>query len=233
MPAGFRMESHVHDWPQLIFAVRRVITVSADGGNWVVPPMRGLWVPAGIRHSLHMAGTVAMRTLYLDPALPLGFADSCCVIEVVPLLRELIVSIVSVGGLRDDGPTDRARLTLLLELLSGRPAQPLALPMPKDQRARSVAERVLADLRSTLTLDEWSRGSGASGRTIDRLFRTDTGMAFGRWRQQARLLEAIRLLGLSVAVTEVALRVGYRSPSAFVAAFRRSMGKTPAAYIRG
>ena len=44
-------------------------------------------------------------------------------------------------------------------------------------------------------------------------------------------LTAIALLAEGYSVSQVADRVGYATPSAFVAAFRRVTGHTPAAYF--
>lgn len=232
LPSGHRLSPHAHDWPQLIYAVRGVISVYAGDGSWVVPPMRGLWVAAGVEHSLHMRGTVQMQTLYFRPDVAPAIDADCCVINVEPLLRELIVSIVAAGSLDDATPSNRARLRLLMELLSAVPERPLSLPMPRDPRARVVAERVLSRISLSSTIAALAKTSGASARTIERVFVDQTGMTFGRWRQQARFLEAIRLLGEGTPVTAVAMQVGYQSPSAFVASFRKSLGKTPAQYFR-
>lgn len=229
---GQRIESHAHDWPQLIYAVRGVISVTASAGAWVVPPMRALWVAGGVSHALHMQGHVEMQTLYFHPDFAPAMESVCCVINISPLLRELIVSIVAAGTLSDRTPSDRARLKLLLDLLVVVPERPLALPMPTDSRALRVAERVLDRIDAPDSLAGLALASGASVRTIERAFLDQTGMTFGRWRQQARLLEGIRLLGEGTQVTTVAMRVGYRSTSAFVAAFRKCLGRTPAQYFR-
>ncbi|MEN4957260.1 helix-turn-helix domain-containing protein [Stenotrophomonas indicatrix] len=50
------------------------------------------------------------------------------------------------------------------------------------------------------------------------------------WRQQVCLLAAIERLGQGQAVTRVALDLGYASPSAFSAAFRRVLGCSPSRY---
>lgn len=232
LPPGHRIDSHAHDWPQLIYAVRGVISVTAGAGAWVVPPMRALWVAGGVEHALHMQGRVEMQTLYFRPDFAPVMESACCVINISPLLRELIVSIVAAGALSDTTPSDQARLRLLLDLLVVVPERPLALPMPTDSRARRVAERVLDRVGAPGSLADLARTSGASARTIERAFLDQTGMTFGRWRQQARLLEAIRLLGEGTQVTAVAMSVGYRSPSAFVAAFKKCLGRTPAQYFR-
>lgn len=230
-PPGRRIETHAHGWSQLIYAVRGVISVTAGAGCWVVPPMRALWVAAGVDHELQMRGRVEMQTLYFRPDIAPLLESPCCVIDVAPLLRELIVSIVMSGGLHRAPPSDRARLRLLLDLLVVVPERPLALPMPSDPRARKVAGKVLAQVGVAASLSDLVDESGACLRTIERAFLQQTGMTFGRWRQQARFLEAIRLIGEGRDVTAVALRVGYRSPSAFVAAFKKCLGKTPGQYF--
>ena len=65
---------------------------------------------------------------------------------------------------------------------------------------------------------------------LQRLFQSQTGLSFGGWRQQARLLEAMGRLGRGAPVTQVALDLGYDSVSAFSAMFRRAAGASPSAY---
>jgi AraC-like DNA-binding protein len=213
-----------------VFAVHGVISIVAGAGCWVVPPTRALWIAAGVDHSLSMRGRVEMQTLYFRPDVAPKVSDACCVIEVPPLLRELIVHIVGSGGIDGSSTSGRALFTVLLDQLRVVPQRPLSLPMPNDARGRRLAEVVLSNPGSLVPLEALVRRSGASTRTVERSFLSQTGMTFGRWRQHARLHEAIRLLGEGHPVTTVARQVGYRSPSAFVAAFRKCFGRTPARY---
>src|SRR6185312_4967636 len=50
---------------------------------------------------------------------------------------------------------------------------------------------------------------------LKRLFRRETGMSFGAWRQQVRLVDALGRLANGQPVADVALDLGYQSPSAF------------------
>jgi AraC-like DNA-binding protein len=230
VPPGHRVDPHAHEWPQLVYAVAGVVSAAVGTGNWIVPPMRALWIGAGAEHSLSMRGRVELRTLYFRPDVAPRMVDACCVIDVPPLLRELIVYVVNSGGLDRSTPSSRAMFRVLVDQLRVLPERPLALPMPTDDRARRVALSVLAKPGATASLEQLVRKAGASARTIERLFLSQTGMPFGRWRQHARLHEAIRLLGEGHSVVRIATEVGYRSPSAFVAAFRRCFGRTPAQY---
>jgi len=80
----------------------------------------------------------------------------------------------------------------------------------------------------TTSLAHLSKHAGASKRTIERLFQSETEMSSGKWRQQLRLLHALKLLALGESVMTVAFEVGYESTSAFIAAFKGLLGKTPA-----
>lgn len=50
------------------------------------------------------------------------------------------------------------------------------------------------------------------------------------WRQQARLLAAMERLARGERVLDVALDLGYDSPSAFAAMFRKALGEPPSAF---
>jgi len=109
---------------------------------------------------------------------------------------------------------------------------PLQLPHLLDPRAVRVSGIVMANAGDRRTLARICKQSGASKRTIERLFRQETGMTFGKWRQQLRLMQAMRLLAEGAKVTHAALEAGYSTPSAFISMFRKSLGTTPTAYFR-
>src|SRR5262245_18713521 len=230
--SGTVLDDHAHDWAQLVYACEGVMTVQTEDGTWVVPSHRGVWIPGGIQHSVSMSGWVSMRTLYMAPALVRGLPRRCCVFAVPPLLRELILHAVEKGSLRGDVPEHRRLVGFLLDQVRVLPAVPLELPMPRDARALRVAARWREDPGETAPLDQLARAAGASRRTMERLFQQETGMSLGRWRQQARLLHAMRLLAIGEPVTSAALEVVYDSTSAFIAALSQVLGITPGRYYR-
>jgi AraC-like DNA-binding protein len=154
------------------------------------------------------------------------------VVAVPPLLRHLVLHLMTVGNLRRDAPEHRRMLAFLLDQLRALPAAPLELPLPRDRRALRVAVRLRDDPGDAATVEAMARAAGASRRTLERIFQDETGMSLGRWRQQARLLHAMRLLATGESVTSTALDVGYESVSAFIAAFSNALGTTPGRYYR-
>lgn len=204
--------------------------VDTPAGVWVVPPARAVWIPAGFDHALHARGRVRLRTLYFRPDL-VGGTTECCVLNVTPLLREMVLETLRRGMLRDDVPEEARFAAVLVDLLVLRPAASLEIRFPADPRARRVAKRVRSDLAASTPLARLVVGSGASARTIERLFLEETGQTFGRWRQRAKVLGALERLAAGDSVTAAGFAVGYESTSAFIALFRRVMGTTPGSYV--
>ncbi|WP_327002317.1 helix-turn-helix domain-containing protein [Dactylosporangium sp. NBC_01737] len=108
------------------------------------------------------------------------------------------------------------------------PDAPLQLPTPRDPRAVAVAAALHGDPGDTSSVTALARRVGASRRSLERVFRAETGMTVRQWRRRLRMLVALRPLATGMTATAVAARVGYATPSAFGAAFRAELGATPA-----
>jgi AraC-like DNA-binding protein len=231
-PDGYVIKTHSHPWHQLVYASQGVMTVRTPEGAWVVPIHRGVWVPAGTRHSIEMSGPVSLRTLYLVPRLSRALPGEPRVVGVSPLLRELILRMVELNSLNVRNAEHAHLVAVLLDHLHVMKSDAVHLPLPRDARAKRIAAALQKMPSDTRALGELSKIAGASKRTIERLFKSETGLGFGKWRQQLRLGHALRLLAAGDAVTTVALEVGYDSVSAFISAFRLTFGKTPSQYFR-
>ncbi|MEQ9643337.1 MAG: helix-turn-helix transcriptional regulator [Alphaproteobacteria bacterium] len=226
-PAGHHIPPHAHATAQLIHASSGMMTVRAAGGSWVVPPQGAVWMPPGTQHEIHCHGKLAMRSLYFASDTVSGLPGQMRVLAVTGLLRELIGRIAT----EPFRPLDEREIALLLPVvldeIGRQPTAPLHLPMADEPRLARVMAGVLADPGAETTLAGWARQAGVSARTLARLFESHTGQGFRAWRRQARLLQALAWLSEGRAVTTVALDLGYDSPSAFIAMFRRALGTTP------
>lgn len=228
-PAGHIVPWHHHDRAQLLYALSGIMTVTTEVGRWTVPPQQAVWIPAEVSHGVHMPCPVSMRSLYIRPDVAALLADECKVVEVTPLLRELIDRLVS----RPHSNTQQLDrlMGVLVDEVNLLRSPPLHLPAPRDQRLRRITEELINNTADERDLETWSRTVGASSRTLARLFKKETGLGFREWRQQLRLLKAIELLAIGEDVTSVALSLGYQSPSAFISMFRRALGTTPGRYV--
>lgn len=226
---GHTLPFHDHAWAQVIYADRGVMHVSTHTATWLVPPTRAIWVPADVEHSIRMRGSVGMRTLYVSPASG-DWPQTCRALEVSPLLRQLILHIVRLDGMDPTRPDHDRLIGVLADLIATCETLPLTLPLPRDPRARRLADRIQENPGRDATLAELSRDAGASLRTLQRLFRAETGLSLESWRQRVRMQQAVVALSEGATVTEAALLAGYRSVSAFTGVFRKTFGVPPSRY---
>lgn len=226
------LPAHAHPWGQLIYAVRGTMQVMAGNTLWLVPPTRALWAPAGVVHSIEMRGETAMRTIYVPVERAGELPAHSHAIDVGPLLREVILHIVGLRLVRAEERKHMHMAQVFLDLVASAESLPLFVPMPDDARAANVARILQDDPASEASIETLARGAGASVRTLQRVFRDETGMRFVEWRQRLRLLQAITELEQGASVTAAGASAGYASTSAFIAAFRQHMGETPARYVR-
>jgi AraC-like DNA-binding protein len=228
---GQVLKRHSHPEDQLLFAAEGVMAVDTDQGIWVVPPLRAVWIPAETLHGVTMSGRVSMRTLYFLPRLCKSLPRRCLVLNISSLLKELIVYASTFPKLRRTISSQRPVVDLILDQLKVVESIPIQLPLPRDARARKLVDQLFANPSDRRPLDGLCSRSGASKRTIQRLFLEETGMSFSKWRQRLRLISAMQRLAAGEAVTTVALETGYNSASAFVAMFRKQVGMTPGHYL--
>jgi AraC-like DNA-binding protein/quercetin dioxygenase-like cupin family protein len=229
--AGHVVPVHFHDRDQLVYASRGVMTVRSGDGSWVVPPQRAVWVPAKISHTITMSGSVAMKTLYFKPRLVKDLPRQCCVINVSSLLKELILYACRFPALKSSTKWQWHLIELILYQLKTVQTVPLQLPHLSDPRLIRISDLLTKDPSDGRTLAQLCRVSGASKRSIERLFQQEIGMTFGKWRQQLRLMQGMRLLAEGAKVTHAALESGYSTPSAFISMFRKALGTTPTCYF--
>ncbi len=228
-PDGFHIRPHSHARDQLVYAVTGTMRVRTAREAWIVPRDRAVYLPAGEEHAIAMRGDVEMRTVYLIGRVTDGLPARPSVIEVSALLRSLILALIEEPVLYDEDGRGGAISRLILSEITRARALPLMLPMPADPRLRRVSDALAADPSDPRGLEAWADIAGASARTLARLFEREVGLTFAAWRQRVRFHSAMEALVRGEPVAVVAARNGYRSTSAFAAAFRRTIGVAPSA----
>lgn len=214
-------------WHTLTYATRGHLEVITDDARRLVPVDHAVWLPAGTRHTAVMRAPVAMRSLFIAAAARRRPGDRVRTLAVAPLLRELIVHVARLGALDRRVPAQARLAGVLFDLLDAADDVPLALPTPRDPRARRFADLVTSRPDDRRSIAALARAAGASLRTLERTFLADTGVAVGEWRRRVRLFHAHRLLQAGQPVTAVALEVGYATTSAFSHTYARQFGVPP------
>ena len=236
---------HTHAWAQLAISTGGVIRVSLPSATYIVPPHRAVWVPPGVEHAVTLVETASLYTLYFLPQAHGGGAQArwmdepqwqeCRVMEASPLLRALVVEMDT----RSDhaGPLSAQTLqreghlsALVCEEIRRAPVIHLGVRLPQDKRLQHLCEAVLQDPTRHRTLEQWALDTGASLRTVARLFRTELGCTFTEWRQQVVLSKAVAFAARQWSIAQIANELGY-TPSAFSAMVRRTVGMGAASFL--
>ncbi|MCU1526695.1 MAG: AraC family transcriptional regulator [Frondihabitans sp.] len=224
---GQTFDDHVHDRHQLAWVREGVLMITIGERHWVLPPHLALWIPAGTWHTTTALKTVMLHGIYLSVEAEVAQWREPTVVSVSPLLRELIPYFYE-----ELTPDARGRAEALLrDLLTPVTTVTIDLPLPRDERAARIAAQLSTEPADDRDLDAWGRTVGASTRTLSRIFASETGLGFLTWRTRLRLRAALAFLADGDTVSQAAARVGYSSPSAFVASFRRVTGQTPGSYF--
>lgn len=229
-PAGHMHPRHRHRRAQLLHAISGTMIVSTDHGSWVVPPQHGLWIPSGVQHGFRMVGDVTTRSVYVEPASAQHLPLRCRVIDVGPLLHQLLIEAVDLPVAYEAGGRDDMIMQLLLREIQDAPSRSLQLPFPTNDRLAARCQRFLGMPTPHETIDEWGAALGMSWRAFTRLFRSETGLSFADWQRQAALCYAVNRLSAGEPITSIALDLGYGSPSAFTTMFKRALGVPPSRY---
>ncbi|MEG2031033.1 MAG: helix-turn-helix transcriptional regulator [Janthinobacterium sp.] len=229
--AGDYTPQHSHVRAQLLYATEGVMRVSTEHGVWMLPPRRALLLPVGVVHEVYILSELSMRTVYIDAQVAAAFGPDCKVLEVSRLLRELILALL-------DEPVEYALAGrgdwlahLILSELDKAETVPIAIPWPRDRRLVAVCSAIMNAPGNRRSIEDWAHDAGASARTLIRLFPKETGLHYRQWLQQVHLAEAFCRLNRGEGVAAIAHALGYASPSAFSAMFRRILGRTPQHYL--
>jgi AraC-like DNA-binding protein len=226
-------------WHQLVTVPHGRAMVRTKAAVFPLIAGSGAWIPSGVAYSIELAGPAEVRLLYLRPE-PAAHAEPA-LLEITPLLRELIARTVALGALDGRVPAHRRLAGVVTDEVSASREIQLQLPLPASGPARAAAEILLGDGTQTLhiddvaqalSIDDVARLCGTSRRTLERAFARELGIGLAAWLRRARFIDALYALRSGASVTAAALEAGYAAPSAFIAAFRREFATTPGAYLK-
>lgn len=230
-PDGHTIAAHRHRRGQLLLGASGAVMVTTADGTWVMPPGRGMWIPAGVEHAVRMLGPVSTRSLYLEPAYGAPMPDRCQVVAISPFLAGLIAEALDLPAAYDPDSRAGALMALILHELRRLPELKLSLPLPAHPALAARCRAFLAAPEAHARIEEWAAALGMSRRGFTRRFRAETGLSFAAWRQQACLVAALPRLVGGERVTAVAMALGYDNPAAFTTMFRRLLGASPRAWL--
>jgi AraC-like DNA-binding protein len=226
------IQAHRHDWGQLVFSISGAVRVNTAHATYLVPPARAVWIAPTIVHAVTAVERADLRTVYLHQAPSDGQVwQGCRVIEVTPLLRELVMQLAISPDAADDPRREQCIASLVLDELKRAKSLRLGVDLPQDKRLRRLCEAMLDEPGRHVDLDGWAAEVGASARTVSRLFRDELGSSYAQWRSQVLLARALTLAARKMPMSLIAHELGYASASAFTAMVTRTVGMPPSRFF--
>ncbi len=231
LDAGITYDLHYHAKDQLAWMGTGAMALSVAGSTWHLRREHFAWIPAGMLHRMTILEPGELINVYADPRLrptgprwtrPGAFGMDA---PAPALLWHLT------GEPRSAVRRDLCH-RLLVDLLQSAPARHDMVALPTDDRARAVANALLADPADPRELAEFARELRVSEKTLSRAFVAQTGSTFRQWRMIIRLNTAAALLAGGRTVADAAGEVGYTSTGSFISAFTARFGQTPGRYAR-
>lgn len=228
---SLRSKMHSHSKGQLVYTKSGTAIVRLENSTYSILPNQMIWIPSGMIHNVILKNDVNFRAVYINqkqfPQLSKNFET----FFVSALLEEIIETICSSSFHTDwMAGTEFHLQSILIREIQKSSSTPQWPAFPKDQRVCNYLLKFQEKGEMFPRLNELASNSGASERTIHRLFVQGTGMSYQKWRQQVRLMLAIELLSTNKLITEIAHHLEFSTTSAFISFFKSYQDITPKKY---
>jgi AraC-like DNA-binding protein len=225
------LHPHRHAKGQILLVQRGALSCEVENGLWIVPPRSAVWIPCSALHAIKATGELEGYGAFVAAESATTLPKTCCTVSVTPLMRELLFRAATLPAFYEENGANVRLMSVLLDEIAAAKVEDLHLPMPTDARLREMVSLMMAAPAERGTLDVWAKRVGLSERTLLRTISRETGMSFGRWRQQLCVVLAVKWLADGMSIQQVAVDLGYESVPSFVTMFRKALGTSPRRYM--
>ena len=235
-----RIVAHSHDRAQLIHSLVGHLVVEVEEQAFLLTPETALWIPANVEHAVFAQDSVHYCSVFISAKITNGVSgaplhsESSQVHRVYmrPLLQQLAISAAEFSQSNELTVQQNRLLEVLVDqVLNIKPCD-LVLSLPRDRRLMEIIPALISEPSLADDLSSLAIKANISARTVERIFKKETGYSYKQWQQRLILLRAIAMLKSGTAIKRIALELGYQTSSAFIAMFKRIMKLTPSQYIK-
>lgn len=222
---------HTHRHYQLTYVEEGYQYFHIDQKIYIVPQHHIILIPSNTLHRTTSDSLSVILKVVLFTSLPdADFYKNVQVFSAPPVLREMLLYASKWNKVMC---ADEEQSAFLRAILIGLPHfyqenESLEIPIPSDQRLASVCQYINQNYQYHLNTDQLASMARMSARSLQRIFKQETGITLKKYLQLTRILKSIELLDTNqYTLTEVAFRVGYKSLSAFTTSYRAIMKGNP------
>ncbi len=227
-----RIVAHQHDRAQLIHSLVGNLVVEVEEQAFLITPETALWIPAEVQHAVFAQESVHYCSVYVNQTMASDLAGQVHRVYMRPLLQQLAISAARFSKANTLSEQQSRLLEVLVDQIRAIEPCELVLSLPRDRRLTRVVPRLIAKPSLNDDLMTIASEANISARTVERIFKKETGFSYKQWQQRLILLRAIALLKRGTPVKVIAIELSYQTSSAFIAMFKRIMKHTPSQYIK-
>ncbi|MEN8367229.1 AraC family transcriptional regulator [Acinetobacter bereziniae] len=225
----YRLAQHSHQRAQLLYGAEGVMHVETPQGNWIIPPERAVWIPPEVPHQLTLFN-VKTCSIYIRPEYLPRPSTQCEVLAISPLLRQLLLKAPKLNP--PFCKRDELIFDLILSELELSEVIDLHLALPENPTMLKICRAFIQRPNIHFSPEDFAAQLCVSERHFSRLFKTETGMSFSKWRQHACVLLSLERLIRQHSIQQIAYDFGFKNPAAFSTMFHRVLGMSPSRYIQ-
>lgn len=227
---------HSHQKGQLVYVESGFQYLTIEEKIYLLPQNHAAWIPPNAVHKTNShSEKIKLMIMFSDVSSNEDFYHQINVFSVPPVLKEMIKYSEKWSKNVKKNADESTFLKALFNELPHFVAHSLQLhlTLPKDKRLSKVMEYLHNNYNKDFKIEELSDIALLSLRTLERIFKNETGITLHKYQQILRIIKSLELLSsIDLTVSEVAYEVGYKSLQAYTRSFLSVMNCRPSDFAK-
>ncbi|MDE5437363.1 AraC family transcriptional regulator [Elizabethkingia meningoseptica] len=229
-------ELHSHQKGQLVYVESGFQYLTVEGKIYLLPQNHAAWIPSGYIHKTNShSEKIKLMVMFFDVDKDEAFYNKVNVFLVPPVLREMIKYAEKWSKNIEEDAHETLFLKALLNELPQFVARSLQLHItpPEDKRLCKAIDYLHEHYTKDFSMEELSEIASLSLRTLERIFKKETGLTLSKYQQMLRIIKSLELLSdQEWTISEIAFKVGYKSLQAYTNSFFSVMQYRPSDFLK-
>ncbi|CAI9684745.1 helix-turn-helix transcriptional regulator [Elizabethkingia anophelis] len=229
-------ELHSHQKGQLVYVESGFQYLTVEGKIYLLPQNHAAWIPSGHIHKTNShSEKIRLMIMFFDMEKDIPFYNEVSVFLVPPVLKEMIKYAEKWSKKIQEDPHE----TLFLKAMSNELPQFVARSLqlhispPEDKRLCKAIDYLHEHYMEDLSMEDLSEIAALSLRTLERIFKKETGLTLSKYQQMLRIIKSLELLSdQQWTISEIAFKTGYKSLQAYTNSFFSVMQYRPSEFLK-
>lgn len=229
-------EAHRHNMAQFVYVAQGFQYLHTEENVYLLPQHYAAWIPAGTLHKTSSnADDLDLRSLFFHVDSTVPFYQNLHVFSAPIVLREMVAY---AEKWNQNKMYDAAEDSFLQAIFTEMPefskqTLQLQLPTPSNQALQKISTYIHTHLLEDLSTSNLAALFYFSERSLQRLFKKETGLTLAKYIQYARVMKSCELLDAGRhSISEISYLVGYQSVPAFSSSFFAIVKQRPTAFLK-